>query len=487
MPDARQANHHVGDVPMHVGGTPLDPHDGQWLDVVDPASGATIGRIPRGGEAEIEAAVAAARQAADDPAWRRLRPSARAALLRRAADLVRERLDELTAIESRDVGKPLSQARGDVMSGAKFLDYCAGAVDKMHGYTIPVEPGALDYTQRVPWGVSAHIVPWNFPFHLATRGVVPALAMGNAVVLKPAEDASLSCLALADLLTEAGFPAGTINVVTGLGSEAGAALASHPQIDHLTFTGSVATGAAVTRLTSDNVIPLHLELGGKSPQIVLDDADLDRAIPVIVKSFVVNAGQTCSAGTRLLVHERVHRAVTERVVEAVRRLRVGPWHEDPDMGPLISLRQRARVEGFLERARHEGLRPLVGGGVPDRSGFYVDATVFDDVPATSTLFQEEVFGPVLTVTPFTDDDMAVKLANATRYGLLAAVWTRDLSRAFRFVDDLQAGQVYVNSYGLAESTPLPFGGMKRSGHGRDKGLEGLLTYSQLKNVGITYA
>jgi aldehyde dehydrogenase (NAD+) len=487
MPESLDSGRVHGRVHMRIDGQAVVAEEQAWLDVIDPSTAQPIGQIPKGGAGDVDAAVRAARRTLGDPQWRDMRPSERAALLRRAAALLEDRLEVIAAVEAQDVGKPLSQARGDVLSGVKFLHYFAGAVDKFHGYTIPVEPGAMAFTMRVPWGVSAHIVPWNFPFHLAVRGLVPALAAGNTVVLKPAEDASLSSVLLADVLRDAGFPAGAVNVVTGLGAEAGAALAGHPDINHLTFTGSIATGTSVAQAASENTVPVHLELGGKSPQILLGDADLERALPVVVRSCVVNAGQTCSAGTRLLVHEDLWDEVVVRITTAFRQLTVGAWFEDPHVGPLISESHRQRVLNLLGRGGGEGHRPIIGGGPMDRAGFFVAPTVYADVPESSVLFQEEIFGPVLTVTKFASDDEALHLANATRYGLLASVWTRDLRRAFRFVHGLVAGQVYVNCYSLQESVGLPFGGMKRSGYGRDKGMEALQTYTQLKNVAVDFS
>ncbi len=471
-----------------IGGQLLDAASGRVIDVIDPTTAEVVGTVPRGDGADIDRAVAAAVRAADD--WRRLPPSRRFKVLGSISQSMRAGSDELATLEALDTGKPLKQALAEVESSAKYFDYAAGAVDKVTGTTLPVGPGVVDFTLREPWGVSAQIVPWNYPLVLATRGVAPALAMGNTVVLKPAEDASLSCLHLARLALEAGLPPGVLNVVTGYGAEAGAALASHPDIDHLTFTGSVATGVKVMQMAAANVVPVTLELGGKSPHIVFDDADLDVAIPVIVRSFVSNAGQTCSAGTRLLVQDSIHDEVVRRLKASVEAVRLGPPDQDPDLGPLISERQRQRVAEYVEQGKRQGLSLVTGGSQPDPAkgltGFYYLPTVFDDTPPTSNLFTDEIFGPVLCVTRFSTEKEAIDLANATPYGLNTGVWTSSIGRALRIATEVKAGMVYINSFGISENTGVPFGGYKKSGFGREKGLEALLGYSQVKNVAISF-
>lgn len=459
------------------------------MPVTNPATAEVIGSVPRGASADVHRAVAGAREAV--AAWRWLPPSSRAKILSAVAAGLRAQRNELAEIEALDTGKPISQALGEVESSAKYFDYAAGAVDKITGATIPVGPGAVDFTLREPWGVSAQIVPWNYPLVLATRGIAPALAMGNTVVLKPAEDASMSCLRFAEQALTAGLPPGVLNVVTGYGAEAGAALASHPGINHLTFTGSVETGTRVMQMAAANVVPVTLELGGKSPHIVFDDADLDRAIPVIVRSFVSNAGQTCSAGTRLLVQESIHPEVVRRLRDAVEAVTVGPPERDPDLGPLISEKQRQRVRGYVEEGKRQGLKLISGGETPGPeaglNGYYFMPTVFDDTPATSALFTEEIFGPVLCLTRFTSVSEAVELANATPYGLNTGIWTANVNRALEVAVQVRAGMVYVNSFGLKENIGIPFGGYGKSGFGREKGLEALLGYSQVKNVAISFA
>lgn len=457
------------------------------IPIVDPATRDVIGSIARGTFDDVDAAVASARQAVRSREWSQQPSRARAAVLQAVADLLRARSEEIATLEMMDVGKPVSQARREVESAARSFEFAAGAIDKVMGNTIPVGPGALDFTIREPWGISAQIVPWNYPLTLAARGVAPALAMGNSVVLKPAEDASMSCLRLAELAFEAGLPAGVLNVVTGLGHEVGKALAGHANVDHVTFTGSVATGSTVMQLAARNVVPVVLELGGKSPQIVFADADLERVIPAIVRSFVSNAGQTCVAGTRLLVESSVHDVVLGAVKEALARVRVGLPAEDPDLGPLISERQQRRVLDYMDLGRAEGLDLVVGGSEicdPRLRGFYVEPTVFDRTPASSRLFQEEIFGPVLCVTEFSGFEHAVELANDSEYGLMASVWTASLKNALSLAMSLESGQVFINTGGLAENSAVPFGGSKRSGFGRDKGIEGMTAYSQLKNVAI---
>jgi aldehyde dehydrogenase (NAD+) len=471
-----------------IGGETHAAASGGTIPVVNPATADVIGSIPRGGADDVDLAVRAARRSTET--WRWVPPSERYKILTSVANGIRKHADELTEAEYVDTGKPRSQARGEVETAAKYFEYAAGAVDKITGTTLPVGRGAVDFTLREPWGVSAQIVPWNYPLVLATRGIAPALAMGNTVVLKPAEDASLSCLLFARVALDSGLPPGVLNVVTGYGHEAGADLASHPDIDHLTFTGSVATGTRVMQLAAQNIVPVTLELGGKSPHIVFDDADLERAIPVILRSFVSNAGQTCSAGTRVLVQDTIHDEVLKRLKAAAESVRIGLPEDDPDLGPLISERQLARVAGFVDEGASHGHAVVTGGGRPSPAtglkGFYFLPTVFDDIPPTSRLFYEEIFGPVLCVTRFSDVAEAISLANATPYGLNTGIWTRNVSRALEVATQVKAGMVYVNSFGLKENVGIPFGGYKKSGFGREKGLEAFLGYSQVKNVAVVY-
>ncbi|KUP94319.1 aldehyde dehydrogenase family protein [Tritonibacter horizontis] len=465
-----------------IGGAWRPAAGGTTISLTNPSDGSEICQIARGGAADIDAAVGAA-QSAQDGAWGAMSATERGRILSRLAQVIADNVATLAALEVMDVGKPLTQARADAVALARYCEFYGGAADKVMGETIPYMNGYTVYTLREPLGVTGHIVPWNYPMQIIGRSVGAALAMGNSCVLKPAEEACLTALAFAHLAEEAGLPAGALNVVPGLGAEAGAALSGHAGVQHLSFTGSVATGALVQAAAARNVVPVTLELGGKSPQIVFADADLDAALPFLVNAGIQNAGQTCSAASRILVERPIYEQVKARMGDAYAELTVGPAAEDLRLGPLISARQKEIVTGFLAMGTD---LTIAGQGqiVPHApaSGAYVRPTLFADVPPDHPLAQQEIFGPVQVLIPFDAEDDAIRIANGTDYGLVAAVWTRDGARQFRLARRLKAGQVFLNTYGAGGGVELPFGGVGKSGHGREKGFEALYGFSQLKTV-----
>jgi aldehyde dehydrogenase (NAD+) len=473
---------------VYIGGQWRACASGATLPLLDPSEGSLLAPIARGSRADIDAAVQAA-QAALDGEWGALAAAERGRALSKMSALVLAQADELARLEALDVGKPVKQGRADAGALARYLEFYGGAADKVMGQTIPFAAGYTALTLREPHGVTAHIVPWNYPMQIIGRSVGAALAMGNACVLKPAEEACLTALAFARIAHEAGLPAGALNVVPGLGEEAGAALAAHPGVRHISFTGSVAVGALIQAAAAKNAVPVTLELGGKSPQIVFADADLDEALPFLVNAGIQNAGQTCSAASRILVERPVYDAVKARMAERYRALRVGPALADLDMGPLISARQREIVAGYLDLVHTSGLEVAARASLPKdlpAGGYYVPPTLVAGAGGTHRVAQEEIFGPVQALIPFDGEAEGLALANGTPYGLVAGVWTKDGGRALRVARKLQCGQVFVNNYGAGGGIELPFGGVKHSGHGREKGFEALYGFSVLKTVAIRH-
>lgn len=458
--------------------------NGARMPSYDPGRGEVFAEFAAGDVADVGLAVATARVAAHGP-WRRMPPAERGRVLLRAAALIRERAEQLAVVETLDAGKPLREARGDVASAARAFEYYAGVCDKLQGDTIPLGSNHLAYTLLEPIGVCAQVVPWNYPISTTARGLAPALAAGCTVIVKPAETTPFTALLLAQLLNEAGLPRGVCNVVTGTGVAAGAALVGHPGIDHVTFTGSVATGIGVMQRAAANVTSVVLELGGKSPVVVLDDADLDAALDNVLGAICENAGQICSAGARLVIARSRHDEFVARLAERMRGLTLGHGLADPGMGPVNSQAQQARIAAHVDAARNRGVRVVTGGracsDAATGKGWFFAPTILDDVPLHDPAVQEEIFGPVLCVQVFDEIDEALALANGTPYALVAGVFTHDFALAHRLARDIDAGQVYINEY-FAGGIEVPFGGNRRSGFGREKGLEGVRSYCRTKAV-----
>ena len=457
----------------------------EFFPVMNPATGEELCQVARARSADVDSAVRAAEEAL--PMWSAMPVAVRGRILLDTALRLRKTETELALLETLSNGKPLRESRQDVGKAAEAFEFYGGLADKLFGATIPISPSFLNYTVREPVGVTAHISPWNYPLRLALRSVAPALAVGNTVVLKPAEETPLTALRFAKILAEAGVPPGVFNVVPGLGPEAGAALASHRRINHISFTGSVVTGMEVMQRAARNVVPVILELGGKSPNIVFADADLDQALEGTIKAIFTNAGQVCCAGSRLLLEDSVYDKFVTRLMDRTKRIRVGPGIEDPDMGPLISEEHRRRVLGYIRSGQEEGATLIMGGKVPAEpkceAGYFLEPTLLTGVPNSARVAQEEIFGPVLTIFRFHTDEEAVYLANDNPYGLVAGVWTSRLDRAHKVAAGIQAGQIYVNDF-FSGSVATPFGGYKKSGFGRERGVEAVYHYTHVKSVCI---
>ncbi|WP_342361012.1 aldehyde dehydrogenase family protein [Terrarubrum flagellatum] len=471
-----------------VGGRDAEATDRQLIEVLCPSDGKVFAHIQRSGAADVDAAVKAARRAFEGP-WGRLTATERGRLLVKLGEAVAARAKELGELESRDTGKPLSQGRADADAAARYFEFYGTAADKLHGDTIPFLNGYTVAVMREPLGVTGHIVPWNYPLQIFGRSVAASLACGNACVVKPAEDASLTVLRVAQLAREVGFPDGALNIVTGYGHEAGAALTEHPGVDFISFTGSPEVGSLVQQAAAKHHAGVTLELGGKSPQLVFADADLDTAAPILVKAIIQNGGQTCSAGSRVLIERKIFDRVLSMLVPKFEALRAGPHDRDLDLGPMINAKQQRRVNGFIDAAIADGAPLLAKGAIasdaPD-GGFYSAPALLGPVNRDARLAREEVFGPVLSLMPFDDEADAVALANGTDYGLVAGVWTNDAKRSMRVARAMRCGQVFVNGYGAGGGIELPFGGVKKSGHGREKGFEALYEFSATKTIVVNH-
>ncbi|RQG87886.1 aldehyde dehydrogenase [Natrarchaeobius halalkaliphilus] len=453
----------------------------ETFDIENPSTGETIATVGIADEETVDDAIETAREAQRE--WAALDASERGRVLRRVGERLTDSVDELAELESLEMGRPIGQSNGIITDGLGYFEYYGGLCDKIQGETIPVDGNRLDYTQKEPLGVSAQIIPWNAAVMLGIRGIVPALAAGNAVVAKPSSEAPLSVLKFAELATEAGIPEGLFNVVPGPGSRTGATLTEDPRIDEITFTGSVTGGTMVGKAAMENVIPVSLELGGKSPSIVFEDADLDAAIEDTLKVFF-NSGQVCFATTRVFVHEEIYDEFTSRLAAATESMSIGPGIDGHDIGPVISADALDDIEEYVSTAKADGARVLTGGSVVERNGNYFEPTLIDSVDDDAPISCEEVFGPVITLYEFSDETEVIRRANDTEYGLYAAVWTDTLDRGHRVANGLEAGTVAINEF-PATFPQAPFGGYKKSGLGREKGIQAIDHYTQLKNVVVS--
>lgn len=473
----------TGTVSHFIGGEDVGSASGRTFASIDPSTGLEIAQVAFGEAEDVDRAVAAGQAAFESGSWSKASPGHRAKVLRRLGELIRDNADRIGAIESRDTGKPLGQATAEVALGADFFTYFAGHAELPNGRTHPADAGYFVYSIREPYGVVGAISPWNYPFLLACWKTAPALAVGNSIVLKMAEQTPLSTAELGRLTLEAGMPAGVFNIVHGDGPTTGAALVAHPKVPKLTFTGSTAVGQAILRSAADHVKSVHLELGGKTPNLVFADADMDQAIDGSLFTAFYNTGQICTSGSRLLVQRSDSDRIIESFVERARKIKVGdPADGATQLGPLISQEQYDRVTGYIEEGQRGGARLALGGGrpqVPVAGGYYVEPTIFVDVTPDMRIAKEEIFGPVLSVLTFEDEDEAIRIANDVMYGLAATVWTTDLGRAFRVAEKIDAGIIWTNCPHYLPVN-VPYEGHKMSGLGEDLGVEALQTFTHLK-------
>jgi aldehyde dehydrogenase (NAD+) len=477
-------------VPLYIGGKELHDTSQDTIPVLDPGNGEQFAEAALGGEAEVDLVVSAAKEAFEKGQWARMQPADRGRIMHQIAQRLLDNREVLARLEVQESGKPLRDAYWEIDCSARFFEFYGGFCDKHQGTSVPLGPGYMDWTVLEPIGVSLHIVPWNYPLQVAVRGVAPALATGCSVIIKPATETPVTAWKLAQICSEAGLPPGTINVITGPGSVVGTALAAHPGVDQITFTGSVATGQKVMAAASTHTIPVTMELGGKSPQIVFDDADLDRILPIVSQGMFCHAGQVCNAGTRLIVADDLRATVSDRLHAGAAAMTLGHGFDDPDMGPVISRDAKSQIEEYLEIGRPDAERVLVGAAVPGEgplaNGSFVSPVILDGVSNTARVAQEEIFGPILTVIPFDSDEEAIEMANQSEFGLVAGVFTSSIDRAMAAAERLRAGQVWINSFGVGLDVEFPFGGYKRSGFGREKGLEALGAYTQVKNISVAF-
>jgi len=474
-----------------IGGQFVPAASGETFPTYNPATNEVIAHVPKAGREDVNRAVAAARKAFDEGPWGKMTPMERAKRMRRVAEILRERLEEIARLETLNCGKIIIESRADVAASANCFDYYANLTGHMWGETIPMNGPLFDYTVREPYGVCGQIIPWNFPLLMAAWKVAPALAAGNTIVLKPASATPLTALVLGEICQEADIPDGVVNILTGPGVEVGAAIAEHPDVDKIAFTGETETGREILRLSAGTIKKVSLELGGKSPNIVFPDADLEEAVNGSLFAIFTNAGQRCTARTRLFLHESIHDQFLSDFIAKAGKIRVGdPLEDATQMGPVISKRQCERVLSFIERARSEGANLALGGKRPDdevlQKGNFIEPTIFTQVQNDMTIAQQEVFGPVLSVIRFRDESEVVEMANNTIYGLAATIWTNDLKRAHRLASRIRAGNISIN-FPTVNPPEAPFGGFKQSGIGRELSRHALDLYTQVKNVVVNLA
>ncbi|MGY4408181.1 aldehyde dehydrogenase family protein [Bradyrhizobium sp. USDA 3315] len=474
-----------------VGGASVGAVDGRMMNVLCPSDGKPFAQIARSGPEDVDRAVKAARHSFEGE-WGKLNATERGRLLLKLSNEIAEHSPELATLESRDSGKPLSQGVADVVAAARYFEYYGTSADKLLGDTIPCHSSYTIAIVRDPHGVTGHIIPWTFSAHIFSRSVAASLACGNACVVKPAEDACLAVIRIAELARDVGFPAGALNVVAGLGSEAGAALAAHAGVNFISFTGTSQTGTAIQAAAARNNIGVTMELGGKSPQVIFADADIETAAPFVINGIIQNGGQGCSAASRILIERKAYNSFAKIIADCFSKVRVGAHQKDLDMGAMINAKQRDRVVDVVAKANNDGIEIIAEGMLDSeapKTGFYVKPALFNNVPRHSVLANDEILGPVLALMPFDDEADAIALANGTPYGLEAGIWTSDAKCSIRVARAMRCSQVFVNGYGAPPNSygvELPFGGVKRSGHGREKGFNALYDYCATKTIVINH-